>query len=141
MTINDPGREEMESRKEILRQTLGLFLGLAVCSAVTVGVFALLGYYDYTVLLGVLAGSLVALGNFLFMAIGVALAADRAAKQDVKAGKSLITSSYLVRTLVMFVILFACAKSGHFHVIALVLPLVFVRPVLTVAEFFQKKGA
>lgn len=131
----------MESRKEVLRQTLTLVLGLVICSAVTVGIFALLGYYDYTVLLGVVAGSLVAAGNFLFMAIGVVLASDKAASQDVKGGKSMITGSYLLRTVLMFVILFACAKSGHFHVIALVLPLVFVRPVLTVAEFFQKKGA
>jgi hypothetical protein len=75
------------------------------------------------------------------MAIGVVLASDKAASQDVKGGKSMITGSYLLRTVLMFVILFACAKSGRFNVIALVLPLVFVRPVLTVAEFFQKKGA
>jgi hypothetical protein len=37
-------------------------------------------------------------------------------------------------------ILFACAKSGLFDVVALVLPLVFVRPTITVAEFFRKKG-
>ena len=131
----------MESKKEMLRQTLSLVLGLTLCSGVMVGVFALLGYFDYTVVLGALVGSLVAAGNFLFMAIGVFLAADKAVHQDVKAGKSLVTGSYLLRTAVMFVILFACAKSGHFHVVALVLPLAFVRPVLTVAEFFHKKGA
>mgnify|MGYP006967287329 CR=1 FL=1 len=31
--------------------------------------------------------------------------------------------------------------SGFFDVIALVLPLIFVRPILTIAEFFRKKGA
>ena len=36
--------------------------------------------------------------------------------------------------------LFACAKSGVFNLFALVLPLVFVRPVLTIAEFFRKTG-
>ena len=50
-------------------------------------------------------------------------------------------NSYILRLLVLFVILFACAKSGVFNLIALVLPLVFVRPTLTVAEFFRKKGA
>ena len=62
-------------------------------------------------------------------------------EQNVKGGKSLVTGSYMLRIVLMFVVLFACAKSGHFHVIALVLPLVFVRPILTVAEFFQKKGS
>ena len=131
----------MESRKEVLRQTLVLLLGLVICSAVTVGIFALLGYYDYTVLLGVTAGSLVAAGNFLFMAIGLSLAADKAQDQNVKGGKAMVTGSYTVRLIAMFVVLFACAKSGHFHVLALVLPLVFTRPIFTVAEFFLKKGS
>ena len=88
-----------------------------------------------------LMGAVVAVLNFLFMAIGISLAADKAQEQNVKGGKSLVTGSYMLRIVLMFVVLFACAKSGHFHVIALVLPLVFVRPILTVAEFFQKKGS
>ena len=38
-------------------------------------------------------------------------------------------------------LLILCAKSGVFDVLALVLPLLFVRPVITLAEFFRKKGA
>ena len=41
----------------------------------------------------------------------------------------------------LFLVLFACAKSGLFNKIALVVPLVFVRPTLTLAEFFRKKEA
>ena len=74
------------------------------------------------------------------MAIGISLAADKATEQNVKGGKSLVTGSYMLRLIVMFVILFACAKSGHFDVLTLVLPLVFTRPIFAVAEFFQKKG-
>ena len=131
----------MESRKYVLKQTFTVAAGQLVCVAVMIGIFALLGYFDYTVVLGGLAGALVAVLNFLFMAIGVSLAADKAQEQNVKGGKSLVTGSYLLRIVLMFVVLFACAKSGHFHVVALVLPLVFVRPILTVAEFFQKKGS
>ena len=43
--------------------------------------------------------------------------------------------------LVLGLLLFACGRSGYFNLFSLVLPLVFVRPVLTVAEFFHKKGA
>ena len=64
----------------------------------------------------------------------------RAQNQDAKGGKGLVKGSYMIRTLVMFVVLFACAKSGHFHVITLAVPLLFVRPILTIAEFFRKKG-
>ena len=131
----------MESKNYVLKQTAVLALGQVVCVAAMVGVFALLGYFDYTVVLGGLMGGLVATLNFLFMAIGITLAADKAAEQNVKGGKSLVTGSYMLRLILMFVVLFACAKSGHFHVIALVAPLVLVRPILTVAEFFTKKGS
>jgi hypothetical protein len=47
-------------------------------------------------------------------------------------------SSYFVRLLVLALALFVCAKSGVFNLIALVLPLAFVRPVLSLAEFFRK---
>lgn len=131
----------MEARKYVLKQTGIVAIGLAVCVVAMIGVFALLGYFDYTVVLGGIMGAVVAALNFLFMAIGVSLAADKAQEQNVKGGKSLVTGSYMIRIVLMFVVLFACARSGHFHVIALVLPLVFVRPIITVAEFFQKKGS
>ena len=131
----------MDSRKYVMKQTGTVALGVLLAGAAMVGVFALLGYYDRTVLLGALAGSLVAVLNFFFMAVGLTLAADKAQEQEVKKGKAMVTSSYFLRMIVMFVVLFACAKSGYCNAIALVLPLLFVRPVLTVAEFFQKKGS
>ena len=87
-----------------------------------------------------LVGGLVATLNFFFMVVGLSAAADRAQNQDAKGGKGLVQGSYFIRILVMFVVLFACAKSGYFNVIALVVPLLFVRPALTVAEFILKKG-
>ena len=48
--------------------------------------------------------------------------------------------SYPIRMIAMAGILILCAKSGFFDVLALVLPLLFVRPILTIAEFFRKKG-
>ena len=50
-------------------------------------------------------------------------------------------ASYPMRILVLAVILIALAKSGICNVLALALPLLFVRPTLTIAEFFRKKGA
>ena len=130
----------MDSRKYVFRQTLVIAIGQIVGVGIMIAVFALLGKFDYTVVLGGLAGAAVAIGNFFFMAMSLTLAADRAVQQDVKGGKGLVKASYGIRLAVMFVVLFACARSGHFNVIALVLPLVLVRPTLMVAEFFGKKG-
>lgn len=130
----------MDSKKMVLKETGVVAAGQLVCVAAMTGVFALLGYFDYTVILGGVAGALTAILNFFFMAVGISLAADKAEKQDVQAGKSMVTGSYFIRIAVMFAVLFFCAKSGHFQPVALVLPLAFVRPILTVAEFFKKKG-
>lgn len=130
----------MDSRKYVLAQTGIIAIGQAVGVAVMLGVFALLNRFDYTVVLGGLIGAAVATLNFFFMAVSLTMAADRAADQDVKGGKGMVKSSYAIRTIVMFAVLFACAKSGHFQVIALVVPLLLVQPTVMVAEFFRKKG-
>lgn len=130
----------MDSRKYVLKETLYVAAGEAVCVAAMIGIFALLGQYSREVLLGGIVGGLVAVANFFFMAVGVTLAADKAENQDVKAGKALVSSSYTIRLVLMAVVLFAAAKSGYCNVFALVIPLVFVRPVLTLGEFFRKSG-
>ena len=66
------------------------------------------------------------------------MAADKAVNQDVKGGQKQIKLSYFIRMIAIFVILFACVKSGLCNALASVLPLLFVRPVITVAEFFRK---
>ena len=129
----------MDMRKYVLRQTLVVALGEAVGVAAMIGIFALLGQYSNKVLLGGIVGGLVTTANFLAMAIAVNVAADKAQAQNVQGGQATIKISYLVRTVAMAVILFAFAKSGLCNVIALVVPLIFMRPTLMVAEFFRRK--
>ena len=130
----------MDSRKFVLTETAIILAGELICSAAMVGIFALLGKFDNTVLLGAVVGALAATLNFFFMALIASLAADKAQKQDVKGGQAMVQSSYFVRMILLFVVLFAFAKSGLCNVIAMVVPLVFVRPVLTIVEFFRKSG-
>lgn len=128
----------MESRKFVIKQTGILAVGQTICVAAMVGIFALLGHYDRSVLLGGIFGALLAIANFFFMAVSATLAADKAEKQDVKGGQALVQSSYMLRMVVLFVILFALVKSGLCNVIAVVLPLAFNRPIITIGEFFRK---
>lgn len=130
----------MESRKFVLKETALVAIGQALCVAAMIAVFWLLGGYDRSVLLGGLAGGVIATLNFFFMAVVASLAADKAEAQDVKGGQAMIQSSYLVRIVLLFIILFALVKSGLCNVIAVVLPLAFTRPILTIAEFFRKSG-
>ena len=129
-----------ESRKIVFQQTAIVALGQLICVAAMCGIYALLGDFDIRVLLGGAVGALLAVLNFFFMAVGTALAADKAENQDVNGGKRVMQTSYFLRMALLALVLFACAKSELFNLLALVLPLIFVRPTLSIAEFFRKSG-
>lgn len=130
----------MDIRKFIIKQTGILAIGELVCSAAMVGIFTLLGFLDHTVIIGAAVGIVLSLVNFFFMALSANAAADKAEQQDVKGGKATVKSSFMLRLLVIFIVLFAFAKSGLGNAFAMVLPLVFVRPIISVSEFFRKPG-
>lgn len=130
----------MDSRKIVFKETAVILLGEIICVSCMLGIYALLGYFSNKVLLGGIIGGGVTVLNYFFMAIGASLAADKAQTQDVKGGKAILQLSMLLRYVIVFVILFAFAKSGLCQPISLVLPLIFVRPIMLVDSFFRRKG-
>lgn len=130
----------MQSRKIVFQQTVVVFIGQIICVAAMFGIYALLGRFSLKVLIGGMAGAVLATLNFFFMAAGTSVAADKAESQDVKGGKAVLQISMLVRFAILFLALFAFGKSGLCDLIALVLPIIFVRPILMFGEFFRKKG-
>jgi hypothetical protein len=129
----------MDPRKIVLKESAIVAAGELLCSAAMVGVFAALGYFQMNVLWGALAGSLVMSANYFFMAITVNLAADRAQKGEVLQAKKMVQLSSTVRLVAIGAAMVVGIKLGA-NVIALALPLVFLRPILMVTEFFRKKG-
>lgn len=130
----------MDSRKLVIKQTITIAVGQAVCVAAMIGIFALLGQFNTSVVLGGVVGGVLAVLNFLTMAIGAMIAADKAMEQDVKGGQATVRMSMLLRLAVIAVVLIAFAKSGLCNVLAMVFPLAFTRPVLMFTEFFGKAG-
>ena len=128
----------MNARKFILQETLYIAIGEVICSAVMILIYVLLGAFDLSVLWGALVGTALGAANFFLMGVGAAAAADKAAAQNVSGGQRTIRLSYTLRLLLLFIILFACAKSGLCNALAMVLPIALVRPVLTVIEFLRK---
>lgn len=131
----------MDSRKIVWKECSVVAIGVTVGAGLMLGIYALIGRFAMNVLLGGIAGAVVAIANFFFMAVMATLAADKAESGDPQSGQKLLKASYPVRLAVLAVVLYALAKSGLVDVVALVLPLVFVRPTITIAEFFRKKGA
>ena len=58
----------MDSRKLVLHETAIVAIGQVICTAAMIGVFALLGKFDLTVLWGGILGAVLAIANFFFMA-------------------------------------------------------------------------
>lgn len=130
----------MDTRTFIIRKTLVVLLGQLLCAGIMCGIFALLDKFDWHVLLGAGVGVVCAVAEFFFMAISADHAADRAENQDVKGGKTVIKTSYFLRIVVLFLILFAFAKSKLCNPIAMIVPVGLTRPILMVTEFFRKSG-
>lgn len=128
----------MDSRKTIIKDTALLLLGELVGSALMAGVFAAFAAFSLIVVVSALTGSLVITVNYFAMAVVLSLAADRAEAGDLKKAQQMVQLSSTVRLVCMGAILLAAVKLGA-NVIALVLPLVFMRPVLMLMEFFRKK--
>jgi hypothetical protein len=128
----------MDSRKIVYRETVIIAVGELICSGIMVGIFAALGHFQMNVLWSALAGSLIMIVNYFFMAVVVSLAADRAQQGQVQQGQKMVRLSSTVRLIAMAGALFIGIKLGA-NVIALALPLTFARPTLMLAEFFRKK--
>lgn len=128
----------MDSRKIVFQESLIVAIGEVIMSAIMVAVFAALGYFKMNVLWGAVTGCLAMSANYFLMALVVTVASDKAAAGQVKQAQSMVKTSSLVRLLLLGVIMFIGFKLGA-NVIALLLPLLFVRPILLFAEFFRKK--
>ena len=128
----------MDSRKIVFRETGIIALGELILSAVMVVLFWALGYFQMNVLWGAVLGCVAMTGNYFFMAMVVSLATDKAAAGQVDEAKKMVRLSSMMRLLFLAVVMIAGFKLGA-NVIAMLLPLLFVRPIMMVAEFFRKK--
>lgn len=128
----------MDVRKFIKQKLILLTISECVLVALMSLIFVAFDRFDFTVVIGGIAGGVLAIANFLFLAIAADSAADSAVAQDVKAGKNKIRSSYMTRMIVIFVILLVLAKIGVANPIALVIPFFVVKPLIMVDEFFRK---
>ena len=128
----------MDSRKIVYRETGIIAIGQGVSLVLMFAVYAIIGKMNGSVVCGGLAGAVLAIANFFFMAVSASVASDKAVNQDVNGGKKLMKSSYILRIGALFLLLFLLVKSGVCDPLASVIPLALVRPTITVAEFFRK---
>lgn len=106
------------------RETLHIAIGVLAFSAVMNLIFALLGRWDATVLLGSLLGSALAVLNFFLLGLSVQ---KLAAAEDEKRARASFQFSYSMRMLAMMVVAAVAVSRPWFHWAATLIPLLFPR--------------
>ena len=132
----------MDDIRQVKQDILIVALGEAALAVLMLGVYFLIRKMSLLVGIGALIGVLLAVGNYVFLAAGVLSAAKKAEAGDELGAKRVITISRLVRYLLLFGILLAVVLSKRFELpemIAMLIPLVLFRPILSLGELFRKK--
>lgn len=147
----------MEKQKLPIRELLFITIGEAIISLIICGIYLLINKYSYKVALGALVGSVVTLVNFLVLSIMTNRVIDRFLKErgegemsDEDAAalaakfqgqvQNQMKLSFIIRTAVMAVTLIIALVSGVFNVIATLIPLLMLRPIITVSQLFNRKA-
>lgn len=129
----------MQKHREILHQVGRLTAALAVCVAVMLVIYALLGAFTSSALLGAIIGMVLAIGNFVSLSITVSNAVDRAARDnDPQRAQLSIQASGVIRLLVLAVIYILLFRAKVCDPVAALLPLLMAQAVLKLVEFFRK---
>ena len=137
-------------------ETLYIFIGELIVSALVCIGFLIFKRFDYKVLTGALLGSAVTTLNFLFLAVSTTRAFDRAlcergtdemseeeadkfAAEHKAALSNAIKISFILRTVTMLLALVLAFLSDFFNVISTLIPLLMLRPIITVEALIRNR--
>ena len=118
----------MKFDKEVSREIRKMAVGCAVCSVLCAAVFAVLGKFDLSVLIGAAVGFLLSFGNFFFMSLGVIKALETG---DEAAAKLKMHSSYIARTVVMLAVMALSIIADFIHWVPVLVSVFYPRIILT----------
>ncbi len=124
----------MKIDQTVARETRYIAVCVAVGSVLMQVVFALLGRWDYTVLLGNLLGAATAVGNFLLMGLTI----QKAVTEDETQAAKRIRISQSYRLLLQGVVLIAAALLPWVSLWAAAVPLLFPRLGVMVRPWWNK---
>lgn len=128
----------MQKHRDILHQVMRLTIAMIICVGIMLGIYALLGIFTRSVLVGAVVGLLLSIGNFVSLSITVSNALDRAARDnDPQRAQLSIQTSSVIRLLVLAAIYILLFRAKLCDPIAALLPLLLAQGVLKLVEFFR----
>ena len=117
--------------KDVRGELLYVLVGELVCDGLLCLAFALLHYFNYTVLLGALWGTAFAMLNLYLLARRVQRIAD-AGEADKASAQKQLKASYLGRIMLMALAIVAGVLVPWFHYIAVLVPFLVPQPVMMI---------
>lgn len=120
----------------VVRETVYIAGFVLILSVLMEAVFLLVGYWDYTVLLGNLLSAVAAVGNFFLMGLTV----QKAVEKDEKNAANAMKLSQAMRSLLLFAVAALGALAPCFHLLATLIPLFFPRIAVAFRPLFRKNS-
>ena len=124
----------MKGKSIAARETLKLGCGMLIGDALMCAVFALLGAFDYTVVLGALLGTAGSLLNFYLLGVTMQKTMNRESGQ-----KKAVQLSYTLRMLMMIAVCIVGYLLPWFQTFAVIIPYLFATPVILILQAIEKK--
>ena len=124
----------MKIENAAIRETLRIAVGEVFVLILMFAVFALFDRFDASVVWGGVLGAVCNVLYFFLMCMGLNSAM---AQPDKKKQKKSMTVSYYLRLVVLGIGIAIGLKLDCFHNIAVVIPVLMTRPIITVLEYFR----
>ncbi len=125
----------MKFDAEIKKDISFMALGCAVCSAIIVLIFAVLGKIDFSVLLGALVGYVLSFGNFVLMSIGIIKALETG---DEVTAKLKMKRSYVFRTIIMLIVMAVSITVKYVNWVPVVASVFYPRIIITLRGLWRR---
>ncbi len=147
----------MNSKKMPFIETAIILLGELIVSLIVCGIYLLIQKFTYKVITGVALGTAVTVLNFFFLAYSTNKAFDEAAeargtkelteeeiedfteKQQARLNGT-VKLSFIIRTVTMLLTLVLAFILEWFDVIATLVPLLMLRPIITVEALIRNRS-
>lgn len=147
----------MNKQKLPLKELIAIIVGEALASLVVCGIYLLIDKFTYKVALGALLGSTVTFLNFIVLSLmtnrvinrfleergNEELTEEESAELALKFQgqvQAQIKISFIARTAVLLATLVVAFLTPVFEVLPTLIPLLMLRPILTLSEFIKRKA-
>ena len=132
---------KMKLQKAVVDETRRIAIGSAIGTLIMLAVFAAIGRFDSTVVLGALLGYVTAVLNFFLLSVTVQQAAGDIQgdeEERVSRGKRLMRTSYSMRRLLQGVVIVVALLVPYFNWVATVIPLVLPQLSIVARQLFSR---